>query len=209
MAEMSKHFTKGTDTMKQVWIFLLMLPLFCIGDTEENKADPKPILEHNPEYSAPPADRIKQDAKAGSSAENTASPDVQLQVKTEVPEEPVKHFTRQVYRQKPPLGVTSLSNEPVSSRVVYNPDSEKAANQRPVFSRVEVSDNSAQLALWRAKHPPVRTTLPRVTNFRPASSYSSCRRSSGYRTICRRKKSSSCRTAKTCSSCRRSSCSSR
>lgn len=191
--------------MKQVWIFLLMLPLFCIGDTEENKAAPKPILEHNPEYSAPPAVSVKQDAETGSEAGNTASPVVRPQAKTEVPEEPVKPLTRQVYRRKLPLGVKSLSDDPVSSRVVYNPDSEKAANQRPVFSRVEVSDNSAQLALWRAKHPPVRTILPRVTNFRPASSCSSCWRSSGCRTVCRRRNYST-RTVKVTYKCSGSSC---
>ena len=85
---MSKQFTKGTDAMKQVWIFLLMLPLFCIGDTEENKADPKPILEHNPEYSAPPAVSVKQDAETGSEAGNTASPVVRPKPRRKFPKNP-------------------------------------------------------------------------------------------------------------------------
>ena len=189
--------------MKPVWIFLLMLPLFCIGD-ENNKVNSAPVLAGNPEYSAPSAVRTEQGTADGTGAGNAASPDAAAQVKTEVTEEPVEPSTRQVYRRNH-LGEKSLSSEQVSSRAVYDPDSGKAANQRPVFSRVEVSDNSAQLALWRAKHPPVRTTLPRVTNFRPASSYSSCSRCSGYRSVCRRKCYST-RKIKIISKCSGSSC---
>lgn len=189
--------------MKSVWIFLLMLPLFCIGN-EDDKIDSVPILAGNPEYSAPPAVRIEQDTAGVTGAGNTAPPAVQPKVKTEVPEESVKPFTRQVYRRKLPIGVKSLSDEQVSSRVVYNPDSEKAANQRPVFSRIQVSDNSEQLARWRASHPPVRNSLPRVTNFRPAYSFSFGSRCSGFRSICRWR--SSTRTVKITYRCSGNTC---
>ena len=72
--------------MKPVRIFLLMLPLFCIGD-EYNKVSSAPILAGNPEYSDPPSVRIEQGSADGTGAGNTASSVVRPQVKTEVPEE--------------------------------------------------------------------------------------------------------------------------
>ena len=181
--------------MKQTIFFLLMFSLFCIGYGEEVPVNSAPVLAGNPEYSAPPA------AAAGQKTEPASVSASQSQAGTAVPEDSSKPSARQVYRRKRSLGVKSLSEEPVSNGIGYDPNPENT-NKKTVSAGITAGDNTDQLARWRANQPPVRTSLPRVTNFRPASS--SCWRSSSCRSVCRRY--SGTRTVKTASRCSGNSC---
>lgn len=179
--------------MKLIWFFLLMLPLFCIGDTEDANVNSAPILSQNPEYSAP-------------AEKNQPKPATAPSVDRDTPPSDSAESSVMNQDDKPDPAEQRIADRKNSS---VKTERSMTGNQSKNYSRpvaVSLRISPDPLERWMASHSPVPTALPRVTNFRPASS--SYRRSSGYRTICR-KKSSSCRTVKTCSSCSRSSCKSR
>ena len=206
--------------MKKIWFFLLMLPLFCIGDTEADMINSAPVLAQNPEYSAPravkavpaePAITHEKDIPAEPAityepdSRPAAAADAPSNNRLAVPEENDSITRSQVYRRKDhSMGIKSLSDDPISDRTVFDPSAENAGNRRAASAGIRAADNSDELARWKeSQKNPARKFVPSDI-FRPysllsATSSSRCRSSSNFRTGVRkrftssgRKKSSSC-----------------
>ena len=171
--------------MKKIWIFLLMLPLFCIGDTEIDMINSSPILAQNPEYSAPravkpvtaePAITHEQDSKADPAViyEPDSRPAAAARAPSNTPqavsEKNEAAGKRQVYRRKDSsVGIKSLSDDQISDRTFFDPSAENARNRRPVSAGIRTSDNSDELARWKeSQKDPARKFIPSDI-FRPYS----------------------------------------
>ena len=206
--------------MKKIWIFLLMLPLFCIGDTETDMTNYAPILAQNPENAAPrtvkplpaePAITHEQDSKAEAAViyEPDSRPAAAARAPSNnshaVSEEKEAAGKRQVYwRKDSSVGIKNLSDDQISDRTFFDPSAENARNRRAASAGIRTSDNSDELARWKeSQKNPARKFVPSDI-FRPysllsATSSSRCRSSSNFRTGVRKrfissgtKRSSSC-----------------
>ena len=193
--------------MKKIWIFLLTLPLFCFGDSEIDTINSAPILDQNPEYSAPPAVKAvpaepaithEPDIPAAPAityapgSRPAATANAPSDTPQAVPQENESIGKRQVYRRKPyPMGIKSLSNDQISDRTVFDPSAENAGNRRAASVGIRAPDNSDELARWKeSQKNPARKFVPSDI-FRPYSLLSSTSysgsRSSNFRTGVRKK----------------------
>ena len=185
--------------MKKIWFFLLMLPLFCIGDTEADMINSAPVLAQNPEYSAPrtiktvptdPAITYETDIKTEQDSGTAAAANTASHVRQAVSGENESIGRRQVYRRKRPTGINSLSDGQGADRTVYDPSSGNARIKKTASSGMRTADNSDELARWKeSQKNPTRKFIPSdiFREFSLLSSYSTGCRSSNFRTGVRKR----------------------
>ena len=175
-----------TAIMKKIWIFLLMLSLFCIGDTKADMTESQPSER-------------KTTAGAGSRASSANASLSPAQTNN-------SPYRRQVYRRKQySMVAKSLSDEQVADRTVFDPSAEET--RRAASARIQMTNSAAALARWKESQKNHTKKFVPSDVFRQFSLVSSSGRVSSFRTCGRRRSSvhvrrTSCRRTRTCRSCR-------
>ena len=165
--------------MKKLWIFLLMLPLFCISGTDADMTESRAVK-------IVPSER-KTTARPGfgaSTSANASSYSRLLLVQNDN-----SPYRRQVYRRKHSTGIKSLSGDQISDRIVFDPSAENARNRKTASAGIRTTSNSAELARWKASQKNQTRKFVPSDVFRKFSLVSSSGRVSSFR-IGGRKRSS-------------------
>ena len=157
--------------MKKIWIPLLMLPLFCIGETEADMTGSRAVKT------------VPSERKTTAGAASAANASLSQAQNNSTP------YRRQVYRRKHSWGIKSLSDSQISDRTVFDPSVENARNRRASSAGIRTANNSNALARWKESQKSHTRKFVPSDVFRKFSLISSSGRVSSFRASFRKKSS--------------------